>query len=247
MDTETTGLRNSVLPPRIFQIAFHALETRHFLELENIYKNNQDQKLVNSYKPKVYNSLELCFHPQTTIPPCVEDVTLFNNELLEFQPRWTANTETELKLFLDRLEKPIVIGHNSLYHDFPILKSELQHANINSDINFISIDSLPILRQIFRELNPEGTPHLPPLYHPWDRFVEEEPTAQIGLNLTMPKSFSLPKLYKHIFNVHPPSSHQASQDVWNLIRVCGAVAQKFIKIAKQQETMFQDPIIRKIW
>ena len=250
MDTETTGLRTSVLPPRIFQIAFNALETRHFLELEDIYKNNQYEKFVNYYKPKVCNSLELCFQPQTTIPPIVEDVTSLNNELLEFQPKWTADTETELKLFLNRLQQPIaVIGHNSFNHDFPILKSELQHANIDSDINFISIDSLPILRQIFQELNPENAPHLPPLYHPWDRYVEEEPKlAQIGVNLTMPSSFSLPKLYNHIFNIHPPSSHQASQDVWNLIRVCGAVAHRFTEIANEQEvTMFQDPIITKIW
>ena len=248
-DTETTGLTSSVLPPRIFQIAIHTLETRHFLRLEDVYRNNQHENFVNYYKPRVYNSLELCFQPQAMIPPGVEDITLFNNELLEFQPKWTPDTETQLKLFLNRLEKPIaVIGHNSIKHDFPILKSELQNADTDSNINFLAIDSLPILRQIFGDLNPSMAPHPPPLYHPWDRYVHEEPIqGQIGINLTMPPSFSLPRLYNHIFNVNPPSSHQASQDVWNLIKVCGAVGTKFVECLNKDETMFQDAIIKRIW
>ena len=65
------------------------------------------------------------------------------------------------------------------------------------------------------------------------------------LNFDKPQSFSLPKLYQHIFQESPDQCHGAFDDCMNLIRVCTSKSRAFIDYAENNYAPFEN--VKKMW
>ena len=115
-----------------------------------LFRDSQD---IDTFTPRILNSLNLCFNPMGLIPAKVSEITGLNNFLLENQSKFTASTSSLLNAFLAHLPQPVVlVAHNGDKFDYPLLKSELNKVNSDLDSSILTIDSLPAMRNIFDEM-----------------------------------------------------------------------------------------------
>ena len=115
-----------------------------------LFRDSQD---IDTFTPRILNSLNLCFNPMGLIPAKVSEITGLNNFLLEDQSKFTASTSSLLNAFLAHLPQPVVlVAHNGDKFDYPLLKSELNKVNSDLDPSILTIDSLPAMRNIFDEM-----------------------------------------------------------------------------------------------
>lgn len=99
--------------------------------------------------PRVLHKLTLCINPFKRISYKAEELTGLNNDLLEHEQKFDKNTAETLSRFLFHLQKPcIVVAHNGLHFDFPVLKRmlEINDATLTEDL--LVADSLLIFREI---------------------------------------------------------------------------------------------------
>lgn len=306
-DLEATGLNSQTSPPRITELCMKALDVQHFKTFDKFFKNELDSQSIESFTPRVTNSLNLCFNPRSMIPQKVSDMTGLTNTLLENQHGFSTLTATLLNSFIGHLPQPVcLVAHNGNRYDFPLLKSELQKANSDLDPSLTTIDSLEALRFIFKnmdmiieseeieelvingaldeemevdskaaevqkpclrdedELNVYKTPeksasmrpkYPPPTNHTLNRRQASELLSnerrrngakiKRKLNFNTPSSFSLPKLFEHIFGQEPNNSHGAEVDVLNLMRVCATKSRAFYEYTEKNAVPFQN--IVRMW
>ncbi|XP_003745182.1 uncharacterized protein LOC100906512 [Galendromus occidentalis] len=135
IDLEATHLPSRIPPfgpPRITEIALLACRTKHF-------------------KPpfRVTDRLSLCVNPPENIPVETTDITGLNNYNLENQ-RVFADLAPTVKSFLLTLDQPIcLVAHNGGNFDFPLLKAELDEADVSWDeLQLFTCDSLEAFRFI---------------------------------------------------------------------------------------------------
>lgn len=99
--------------------------------------------------PRVLHKLTLCINPFKRISYKAEELTGLNNDLLEHEQKFDKNTAETLSRFLFHLQKPcIIVAHNGLHFDFPVLKRmlEINDATLTEDL--LVADSLLIFREI---------------------------------------------------------------------------------------------------
>ena len=65
------------------------------------------------------------------------------------------------------------------------------------------------------------------------------------LNFITPYSYSLPKLFEHIFGELPEASHGAACDVISLIKVCSTRSKDFISYVENHRSLFRN--VKKMW
>ena len=65
------------------------------------------------------------------------------------------------------------------------------------------------------------------------------------LNFNTPYSYSLPKLFEHIFGELPEASHGAACDVISLIKVCSTRSRDFISYVEKHRSLFKN--VKKMW
>ena len=65
------------------------------------------------------------------------------------------------------------------------------------------------------------------------------------LNFNTPYSYSLPKLFEHIFGELPEASHGAACDVISLIKVCSTRSKGFISYAENHRLLYKN--VKKMW
>ena len=141
LDLEATGLPTNTLPPRITELSMIALDADHFKSLRN-----------PTLLPRVLNTLTLCFNPSSMIPEHVSDLTGLTNSMLEPQSKFSADTASLIKAFLNHLPQPVcLVAHNGLRYDFALLNSELNRVGSDlSEFHYHVIDSLPAMKEIFK-------------------------------------------------------------------------------------------------
>ena len=128
-DLEATGLKSTVLKPKITELAMVAVSADDFLR----YRSQLGKKIceggrseVDSCRPRVLNKMTLCFNPQSMVPPEVTDMTGLDNYSLETHAAFDTGASGVIQGFLSRLPKPVcLVAHNGNSYDFQLLNSEL--------------------------------------------------------------------------------------------------------------------------
>ncbi|XP_054276357.1 uncharacterized protein LOC128995374 [Macrosteles quadrilineatus] len=144
-DLETTGLPPS--SPKITEIAFIATSKEEILaKHDGIAKENN---FGHCYLPRVINKINLAVYPCKMIHPAASAVSGLTNENLEHVKPFDDGLFNILKLFLDRLEKPLCfVAHNGNKFDYPILKSELLKIGKEFPGEIFCVDTLPGFREL---------------------------------------------------------------------------------------------------
>ena len=128
-DLEATGLKSTVLKPKITELAMVAVSADDFLR----YRSQLGKKIceggrseVDGCRPRVLNKMTLCFNPQSMVPPEVSDMTGLDNYNLETHAAFDTGASGVIQSFLSRLPKPVcLVAHNGNSYDFQLLNSEL--------------------------------------------------------------------------------------------------------------------------
>jgi three prime repair exonuclease-1 len=98
------------------------------------------------------NKLTLCVYPMATIVPVVSDITGLDNYNLIGQSKFSKNTGDLINSFLSLLPSPVcLVAHNGNGYDFPLLKAELEKANIQLRPDILCIDSYIGIKEIFKK------------------------------------------------------------------------------------------------
>nr|CAH7728705.1 unnamed protein product [Callosobruchus chinensis] len=134
-DTETTGLpcyENN--KTRIIELSLIAVQSNH---------------LRLSVYPRVQNKLSLCFNPWKLISAEAEKMTGLSNFKLEEQQKFSGATVEMINTFVKHNTPPVcLVAHNGSRFDFPILRKEINDANVPLVEDVYCIDSLTMFRDI---------------------------------------------------------------------------------------------------
>ena len=157
-DLEATGLK-SAGKPRICELSFLAVNIQDMLDMNLILmKSIKSRKIDNNLHqarnllPRIVNKLTLCVYPMATIVPVVSDITGLDNYNLIGQSKFSKNTGDLINSFLSLLPSPVcLVAHNGNGYDFPLLKAELEKANIQLRPDILCIDSYIGIKEIFKK------------------------------------------------------------------------------------------------
>nr|CAI5863829.1 unnamed protein product [Callosobruchus analis] len=134
-DTETTGLpcfENN--KTRIIELSLVAVQSNH---------------LRLGVHPRVQNKLSLCFNPWKLISAEAEKITGLSNFKLEEQQKFSDATVKMINTFIEHNVPPVcLVAHNGNRFDFPILRKEINDANVALVEDVYCIDSLAMFRDI---------------------------------------------------------------------------------------------------
>ncbi|VEN45237.1 unnamed protein product [Callosobruchus maculatus] len=137
-DTETTGLpcyENN--KTRIIELSLVAVQSNH---------------LKLGVHPRVQNKLSLCFNPWKLISAEAEKMTGLSNFKLEEQQKFSEATVKMINTFIEHNIPPVcLVAHNGNRFDFPILRKEINNANVPLVEDVYCIDSLTMFRDISKE------------------------------------------------------------------------------------------------
>ncbi|XP_050075065.1 uncharacterized protein LOC126562562 [Anopheles maculipalpis] len=136
-DLETTGIpQYEHFRTKITELSMVACGRDHLVE-------------SNTELPRVMHKLSLCFNPFRMITLGSSQATGLYNDLLEKEAKFDANAGEMVKLFLDRLQKPIcLVAHNGNQFDFILLKQHLLRIGVPLPAELYCVDSLPAFRKI---------------------------------------------------------------------------------------------------
>ena len=151
-DLEATGLRSSGRP-RISELSLVAVNIEDILELHSQIKRHfpECSNQIESLLPRVMNKLTVCVYPMATIRPEVSEITGLDNYNLSGQSTFDRKTGELINNFLARLPGPLsLVAHNGELYDFPLLKAELEKAEISLLSNTLCADSCVGIKEIFK-------------------------------------------------------------------------------------------------
>lgn len=141
MDLETTGLPAPGVKTKITELSLVGVLTNHILDSHN--SNSQET-------PRVLQKLSLCFYPQKRVDMVATEVTGLDNFLLEEIPIFNEQACELVTAFLKRMPQPVVlIAHNGMKFDFPILKAEFSAKGNALPEDLLCADSLEAFRYLF--------------------------------------------------------------------------------------------------
>jgi three prime repair exonuclease-1 len=97
------------------------------------------------------NKLTVCVYPMATIRPEVSEIIGLDNYNLSGQSTFDRKTGELINNFLARLPGPLsLVAHNGELYDFPLLKAELEKAEISLLSNTLCADSWVGIKEIFK-------------------------------------------------------------------------------------------------
>uniref|UniRef100_A0A182WBK6 Probable tRNA (uracil-O(2)-)-methyltransferase n=1 Tax=Anopheles minimus TaxID=112268 RepID=A0A182WBK6_9DIPT len=136
-DLETTGIPHlEHFRTKITELSMVACAREHLLE-------------SSTELPRVTHKLSLCFNPLRMITLGSSQATGLYNDLLEKESKFDANAGEMVKLYLERLQKPIcLVAHNGNRFDFVLLKQHMLRIGVLLPADLYCVDSLPAFRQI---------------------------------------------------------------------------------------------------
>ena len=211
-DLEATGLKSSGRP-RISELSLIAVNIEDILELHSQIKRQfpECSNQIESLLPRVMNKLTICLYPMATIRPEVSEITGLDNYNLSGQSTFDRKTGELINNFLARLPGPsCLVAHNGDLYDFPLLKAELEKAEITLLSNILCADSYVGIKEIFKRRE-------------WRNKQQNacisRPKKSLNFNnIGIPRSYSLINLHKHLLGVYPTQSHGAEADCLTLLR-----------------------------
>uniref|UniRef100_A0A182JHX3 Uncharacterized protein n=1 Tax=Anopheles atroparvus TaxID=41427 RepID=A0A182JHX3_ANOAO len=219
-DLETTGLPEyEHFKTKITELSMVACSKEHLLECV-------------AELPRVLHKLSLCFNPARLISIGSSHVTGLYNDLLENEGKFDGSAAEMVKLFLDRLQKPVcLVAHNGSKFDFILLKQHMLRIGVMLPSFLYVVDSLPAFREIeadveksFFEHNEGLDSEIPELEFQTVCIMEQLEQANHTMNgrqrcnETTPQSAHVERNYKQTLreylNVAPegPSGDAAEQD-----------------------------------
>ena len=218
-DLEATGLKSSGRP-RISELSFVAVNIEDILELHSQIKRHfpECSNQIESLLPRVMNKLTVCVYPMATIRPEVSEITGLDNYNLSGQSTFDRKTGELINNFLARLPSPLcLVAHNGDLYDFPLLKAELEKAEITLLSNTLCADSYVGIREIFKRRE-------------WRSEQQNK----------RPKSYSLINLHKHLLGVYPTQSHGAEADCLTLLRTTSVLGREWVDWLQDNSYLFSN-------
>uniref|UniRef100_A0A182SXW8 Exonuclease domain-containing protein n=1 Tax=Anopheles maculatus TaxID=74869 RepID=A0A182SXW8_9DIPT len=197
-DLETTGIpQYEHFRTKITELSMVACAREHLVE-------------SSTDLPRVTHKLSLCFNPLRMISLGSSQATGLYNDLLEKESKFDANAGEMVKLFLERLQKPIcLVAHNGNRFDFVLLKQHLIRIGVLLPADLYCVDSLPAFREIETDVERSYFEHnegldseIPELEYKALRVMEELEQAndwikeRQKLNETTPQSGRMEQKYK---------------------------------------------------
>ncbi|KAK3593692.1 hypothetical protein CHS0354_013588 [Potamilus streckersoni] len=177
MDIETTGLITRGNNPKITELCLVSVQREELLD--------------GNGAPRVLNKLVLCFNPRKSLSQTASEMTGLNNDNLNLQQVFSANTAQIIDSFLQHLPQPVcLLAHNGNRFDFPILMAELNEINQSLDTTLFCADTIAAFKA---EDN----------YDPSSCYV----------------SYKLENIYLRTFGERPQESHTAENDCMNLLHI----------------------------
>ena len=261
LDLEATGLRSSGRP-RISEISFVAVNSEDveelYLKIQNHVKDRKNQDYsyqIESLIPRILNKLTLCVYPMATVMPDVTDITGLDNYNLNDQTRFDANTGHLLNNFLARLPSPVcLVAHNGNVYDYPLFKAEMEKAGIQVGSDILCADSYIGIKAIFQNrtglieaVDAEKKQTLTKKLkeskssRKYD-FIQKKLIFSVQ---TIPQSFSLINLHKHLIGCKPTKSHGAEADCLALLRTTSALGNDWLDWVEKNCKLFSD--CKKMW
>jgi DNA polymerase III epsilon subunit-like protein len=218
-DLEATGLKSSGRP-RISELSLVAVNIEDILELHSQIKRHfpKCSNQIESLLPRVMNKLTVCVYPMATIRPEVSEITGLDNYNLSGQSTFDRKTGELINNFLARLPAPLcLVAHNGDLYDFPLLKAELEKAEITLLSNTLCADSYVGIREIFKRRE-------------WRSEQQNK----------RPKSYSLINLHKHLLGVYPTQSHGAEADCLTLLRTTSVLGREWVDWLQDNSYLFSN-------
>ena len=221
-DLEATGLKSSGRP-RISELSLVAVNIEDILELHSQIKRQfpECSNQIESLLPRVMNKLTICLYPMATIRPEVSEITGLDNYNLSGQSTFDRKTGELINNFLARLPGPsCLVAHNGDLYDFPLLKAELEKAEITLLSNILCADSYVGIKEIFKRRE-------------WRNKQQNacisRPKKSLNFNnIGIPRSYSLINLHKHLLGVYPTQSHGAEADCLTLLRTTLVLGREWV-------------------
>ena len=191
-DLEATGLKSSGRP-RITEVSLIAVNIEEILGLQQQTDRHfpDCSNQIESLLPRVMNKLTICVYPMATIRPEVSEMTGLDNYNLSGQSTFDRNTGELINSFLARLPTPLcLVAHNGNLYDFPLLKAELEKAEMTLPSNTLCADSYVGIKEIFK-------------MREWRNKQQNacisRPKKNLNFNrIGSPSTYSLINLHKHL-------------------------------------------------
>jgi DNA polymerase III epsilon subunit-like protein len=231
-DLEATGLKSSGRP-RISELSLVAVNIEDILELHSQIKRQfpECSNQIESLLPRVMNKLTICLYPMATIRPEVSEITGLDNYNLSGQSTFDRKTGELINNFLARLPGPsCLVAHNGDLYDFPLLKAELEKAEITLLSNILCADSYVGIKEIFKRRE-------------WRNKQQNacisRPKKSLNFNnIGSPRSYSLINLHKHLLGVYPTQSHGAEADCLTLLRTTLVLGREWVDWLQDNSYLF---------
>uniref|UniRef100_A0A182Q4Y8 Exonuclease domain-containing protein n=1 Tax=Anopheles farauti TaxID=69004 RepID=A0A182Q4Y8_9DIPT len=203
-DLETTGIpEHEHFRTKITELSLVACARDHLLE-------------SSVEQPRVTHKLSLCFNPSRMITLGSSQVTGLYNDLLEKESKFDSTAGELVKLFLDRLQKPIcLIAHNGNRFDFILLKQQMLQIAVSLPKDLYCLDSLCAFREIeadiersYFETNEGMDSEIPELEYQAVQILEQLEQAndwmkeRQRMNETTPKSGHIEQKFKQALRAY---------------------------------------------
>ena len=231
-DLEATGLKSSGRP-RITEVSLIAVNIEEILGLQQQTDRHfpDCSNQIESLLPRVMNKLTICVYPMATIRPEVSEMTGLDNYNLSGQPTFDRKTGELINNFLARLPTPLcLVAHIGDMYDFPLLKAELEKAEITLPSNTLCADSYVGIKEIFK-------------MREWRNKQQNNCISRPKKNLNFnrigsPRSYSLINLHKHLLGVYPSQSHGAEADCLTLLRTTSVLGREWLDWVNDNSCLF---------
>ena len=233
-DLEATGLKSSGRP-RISELSFVAVNIEDIQELHSQIKGHfpECSTKIESLLPRVMNKLTVCVYPMATIRPEVSEITGLDNYNLSGQSTFDRKTGELINNFLARLPAPLcLIAHNGDLYDYPLLKAELEKAEIPLLSNTLCADSYVGIKEIFKKREWRSKQQNASM---------SRPKKSLNFNnIGSPNSYSLINLHKHLLGVYPTQSHGAEADCLSLLRTTSVLGREWLDWLQDNSYLFSN-------
>uniref|UniRef100_A0A182N976 Exonuclease domain-containing protein n=1 Tax=Anopheles dirus TaxID=7168 RepID=A0A182N976_9DIPT len=212
-DLETTGIPEyEHFRTKITELSLVACTRDHLLDSSN-------------EQPRVTHKLSLCFNPSRMITLGSSQATGLYNDMLEKESKFDTTAGELVKLFLERLQKPLcLVAHNGHRFDFILLKQQMLRIGVSLPGGLYCLDSLAAFREIEADVersyfeNNEGIDsEIPELEYQAVQIMEQLERAndwmkeRQRINETTPQGGRMEQKYKQALraylNVPPEEAH----------------------------------------
>lgn len=198
-DLETTGLPARGAPKvQITELSMIAVSKSDF----------EKSQFSDLHDVRIMNKMCMCVRPTVGVSPCAARLTGLNDCNLLDQQIFDKDTAIMIKIFISKLPKPVcLLAHNGNLFDFPLLKAELQNADVHLPEDVLTADTLNAFKGSESCSSSTGN-----ALTSTNRVKTKGKTSR--------PSYALNNLYMKYFNKTAANNHSAEGDCVALMMVC---------------------------